>query len=104
MKAVSNTEVVTVKFQKKNLRNQAHRYFDKLWEFKYATRDETYQHLAKFLGVAEPFAHMSQADDEQCKSVIEWAIMMLNDMRRLDLDFGANIKHPYYELITNNKK
>ena len=37
-------------------------------------------------------------NEEMCKKVIENAIMILNDMRRLDLDFGAPIKHPYYEL------
>jgi len=98
---ISNKEVVRIKFKKSitNLKYQAHFYFDKLWMFGYITRAEAYQHLADWMGVEEPKAHMSAMNEESCKQVIEYSIQMLNDMRRLDLDFGAPIKHPYYELI-----
>lgn len=99
MKTISNTDVVVVKFKKKDLKDQAHTYFDKIWLFGYATRNEAYQHLADWLGVEEPKAHMTTMNDDECKKVIEFSIQMLNDMRRLDLDFGAPINHPYYELI-----
>lgn len=82
-----------------SLKNQAHTYFDKLWKFNYCTRSEAYEHLSKWLGVPEAEAHMSVMNDGQCKKVIEWSIMLLNDFRRLDLDFGDEINHPYYELI-----
>jgi len=101
MKTISNTDVVQVKFQKRNIKDQAHTYFDMIWRFGYATRNETYKYLADWLGVDEPHAHMSQMGIKECKQVIEFSIQRLNDMRRLDLDFGDPIKHPYFELINN---
>ena len=103
MTIFSNTDSQIVRF-KKDLKDQAHEYFDMLWKLKYVTREEAYNYLAEWLGVPEPEAHMSRMDSEQCKKVIEWSIMMLNDNRRLDLDFGADIRHPYYELINNNQQ
>jgi hypothetical protein len=96
---ISNQEVVKVKFTKHSLKNQAHEYFDKLWKLNYITRAEAYQYLAEWLGVPEMKAHMSSMDNDTCKKVIEYSIQMLNDNRRLDLDFGAPIKTPYYELV-----
>jgi len=32
------------------------------------------------------------------KEAVEWAKMILNDLRRLDLDFGQDVKRPHYEL------
>lgn len=80
------------------LKSQAHKYFDMLWKIKYIERNEAYLWLSKQLEVEEPMAHMSKMNESMCKKVIENAIMILNDMRRLDLDFGATPKHPYYEL------
>jgi predicted outer membrane protein len=99
MRIVSNMDVEIVRF-KKDLKDQAHKYFDMLWQFKYVTRDEAYVHLANWMGVTEPEAHMRAMKPAKCKEVIEWSIMMLNDMRRLDLDFGAEVNHPYFELVT----
>lgn len=94
-----DVQVVTFKSRLDKLKEQAHFYFDKIWQHRYAERNEAYQHLANWLGVEEPKAHMANMDANQCKKVIEFSVQMLNDMRRLDLDFGAEIKHPYYELI-----
>lgn len=102
MKAIiSNTDskVVYLATSLRELKDQAHKYFDQLWKFKYLTREEAYVWLAQQLGVPEPQAHMAKMNEEMCKQVVENAIMILNDMRRLDLDFDAPIKHPYYELV-----
>lgn len=102
MPTISHKRFEVVRFHNSlfMLKDQAHKYFDQLWQFNYCTRAEAYQHLANWLGVEEPQAHMRVMKEEQCRKVIEWSIMMLNDMRRLDLDFGAPIRHPYYELTT----
>ena len=101
MKEISNKEVVTVKYKKSltSLKDQAHFFFDKIWLLKYTTREEAYQNLAEWLGVEEPKSHMSTMNEKTCRDVIYRSIQLLNDMRRLDLDFGAPIETPYYELI-----
>ncbi len=103
MKTYSNKDIQIIKYKQDlgSLKDQAHLYFDKLWIYGYCKRNETYEHLSKWLGIPEPKAHMSKMDIKQCKQVIVWSIMMLNDFRRLDLDFGDEIKHLYYELVTN---
>lgn len=99
----SNKDTKIVKFNKcdlNSMKDMAHKYFDQIWEFKYCERNEAYQHLANYLGIPEPKAHMRFMDYKTCKKVVEWSVMMLNDMRRLDLDFGVEkLKHPYYELV-----
>lgn len=100
MQKICHIDVEVVKLKKSllKLKDQAHLYFDKIWQLKYMERNEAYEWLAGWLGVAEPESHMSTMDTKRCKDVIEASIQLLNDMRRLDLDFGADIKHPYYEL------
>jgi len=100
MAEISHTAFEVVKFSKghENLKCQAHKYFDMLWKFGYIERNAAYEYLSRWLGVEEPQAHMSKMDKEMCKKVIECSIQMLNDIRRLDLDWGDPIKHPYYEL------
>mgnify|MGYP003507891345 CR=1 FL=1 len=100
---IKNTDVKIVHFSG-NLKDQAHTFFDKIWQLGYCTRDEAYLHLAEWLGVPEQQAHMSTMNGEQCKQVIIFSIQKLNDFRRLDLDFGDPLKHPYYELTTTSKK
>lgn len=100
MAEISNTAFKIVRLEKSltRLKDQAHKYFDMLWKYKYISRSEAYEWLSQQLGVEEPKAHMSKMDKDMCKKVVENAIMLLNDMRRLDLDFDAPINHPYYEL------
>lgn len=42
MKQISHLDVEVVKF-KRNLKNQAHQFFDKIWRFGYISRAEAYQ-------------------------------------------------------------
>jgi len=97
---ISNKDIQVIKPSKniRKLKRQTHYLFDKLWQCKYIERNELYIKLAEWLGVEEPKAHMSKMNSSECKQVIEYSIMMLNDMRRLDLDWGDEIQHPYYEL------
>lgn len=103
MTEVKHTDVVQVHFGS-NLKDQAHKYFDMLWQFKYCTREEAYTYLAEWLGVPEQSAHMAAMNGNQCKEVIKFSIQKLNDFRRLDLDLINVAPHPYYDLITVSKK
>ena len=106
MKEISHLAVVEVTFVRKldALKGQAHSFFDMLWKFGYIERNEAYAKLAEYMGITEREAHMKMMKEEGCKKVIEYAVMILNDMRRLDLDFGAPINHPYYEIVYPPKK
>lgn len=102
MGIISHRDVEVVKFrQNSQLKHQAHHFFDKLWRFGYVTRVQAYQRLADWLEVEEPEAHMAKMNGIRCKEVIRFSVQMLNDLRRLDLDWGDEIKHPYYELEQN---
>lgn len=77
---------------------QAHRFFDMIWQKNHMSREEAYAWLATRLGVEEPEAHMRGMPHEQCLNVVHWSIQLLNDMRRLDMDFGADPPHPFFEI------
>ena len=87
------------KFQ--SFRDKGHYYFDKIWNHKILTRDEAYKWLADKLGVLESDAHFSKLSCQQCEEAVFWCQQLLNDMRRLDLDWGDEPKTPYYELNHN---
>jgi len=103
-KKISNlqTQIVPLKGKLHALRHQAHFFFDQIWMNNYLERNEAYRWLADWLEIPEPDAHMRFMNEKTCAKVIEASICLLNDMRRLDLDFGAEIKHPHYELIKND--
>ena len=80
---------------------QAHLYFDMIWKYDHMKRGEAYAWLAQMLQVDEPKAHMRGMPHEQCLEVIFWSVQLLNDMRRLDMDFGLDSKHPHFEIQGN---
>lgn len=80
-------------------RQKGHFYFDKIWrEAKIMSRIEAYKWLANILGVTEPEAHFTYLNDSKCREVIYFCQQLLNDNRRLDLDFGADPITPFYIL------
>jgi len=102
MKEVSHladNKIVKYKRTLFELKDQAHLYFDQIWKFKHCTREEAYKHMAEWFSVSEPEVHMANANEEMCKNIIWRSIQLLNDLRRLNLDFGDKIYHPHYELI-----
>jgi hypothetical protein len=102
MKTYSNTDAEDINYRRglRRLRHQAHEYFDRLWMLGYIERPEAYEWLGKRLGLPEPEAHMRFMNEVQCKEVVRVCVQQLNDLRRLDLDFGDPIKHPYYYLLS----
>ena len=80
-------------------RQKGHFYFDKIWqEAKIMTREETYKWLAKQLDVTEENAHFSRLNQVQCAEAIWFCQQLLNDNRRMDLDFGCEPITPFYAL------
>lgn len=80
-------------------KQKAHFYFDKIWsEAKILTRDEAYKWLAKQLEVTEENAHFSRLGTVQCAEAIWFCQQLLNDNRRMDLDFGCEPITPFYAL------
>ena len=82
-----------------NWKQKAHFYFDKIWsEAKILTREEAYKWLAEQLEVTEENAHFSRLDTVQCAEAIWFCQQLLNDNRRVDLDFGCEPITPFYAL------
>lgn len=80
-------------------KQKAHFYFDKIWsEAKILTRVEAYEWLAKQLEVTEENAHFSRLSTVQCAEAIWFCQQLLNDNRRMDLDFGCEPITPFYAL------
>lgn len=98
---ISNKAVVIVHYKTthNNLKDQAHQYFDMIWKVGHLERSEAYKHMAEWFSVAEPEVHMRNATPQMCKDIIYRSIQLLNDIRRLDLDWNDPIKTPYFELV-----
>ncbi len=78
-------------------RQKGHFYFDKIWrDVKILTRQEAYKWLARILEIKEDIAHFSRLNDRLCKEAIYFCQQLLNDNRRLDLDFGVEPSTPLY--------
>ena len=83
----------------KSWRDKAHFYFDKIWnDAKILTREECYKWLAEKLKVSEKDVHFSQLNHVQCAESIWFCQQLLNDNRRIDLDFGVEPITPFYVL------
>lgn len=80
-------------------KQKAHFYFDKIWqEAKVMTREQAYKWLANILDLTKEEAHFSYFNDVRCKEAIYFCQQLLNDNRRLDLDFGGEPITPFYTL------
>jgi hypothetical protein len=78
-------------------KDKAHFYFDKIWrDAKILTRKEAYEWLAKHLEISEEEAHFKSLNKHQCEEAIFFCQQLLNDNRRMDLDFGIDPITPFY--------
>lgn len=82
----------------RELRKKAHLYFDKIWKDKHLERNKAYQWLSERLGISRDECHIGLFDIKRCKDAIEICVIILNDLRRLDLDCGLDEPHPYIDL------
>ena len=80
-------------------RQMAHYYFDKIWDdAELLTREEAYKWLSIKLQINVIDAHFTNMNNEKCKEAIWFCQQLLNDNRRMDLDFGRNPITPFYIL------
>jgi len=77
-------------------KKEAHKYFDVIWKEGYEKRQEVYSHLSKHLDIPIEYCHIGMFSIEQCKEVVDWSKMILNDLRRLDKDFGVEANRPHF--------
>ena len=88
-------EVVKLEKKKPKLTIQAHEYFDRIWKLGYMKKCEAYTWLSTRMKVED--AHMRGMNEPSCIDVIEYSIMFLNDMRRLELDISGSEPFGYIE-------
>jgi hypothetical protein len=77
-------------------KKEAHHYFDMIWQQKHMKRKEAYAWLSEKLSIPSEFTHIGMFSPKTCKEVVRLSKQFLNDMRRIDLDFGAEPKTSYY--------
>lgn len=78
-------------------KKEAHAYFDVIWKEKNLTRVEAYKWLSENLNLPSEYTHIGMFSVKTCIEVVDLSKMILNDLRRLDLDFGAEVNRPHYE-------
>lgn len=79
-------------------KKEAHKYMDMLWKEEDMTRKEVYQVLSEYLNIPPEYCHIGMFSLKTCKEVVIWSKMMLNDLRRLDMDFGKEVKREHFEI------
>jgi hypothetical protein len=93
------TDIALGRLADSNLRHwkkRAHSAFDLLWKTGQMTRHEAYRWLAEGLEKAVKDAHIGMFDENECKTVVNMSNRLLNDFRRLDVDFGAKPQTEYF--------
>lgn len=79
-------------------KQEAHKYFDMIWRSENMNRKELYKLLAEHLQIPEQYCHIGMFSTKTCKEVVQWSKQLLNDLRRLDLDFGVPVDRPHYDI------
>lgn len=82
----------------RQLKKDAHLYFDKIWQLKIMSRSEAYAWLSRILELPGEYTHIGMFSEKTCADVVYFSKQLLNDNRRLDLDFGATPETEYFEL------
>lgn len=96
-----NTQVSLGRLANADLRfwkKEAHKYFDMIWKDNHINRNELYKILAEYLNLPAEYCHMGMFSTPTCKKVVDWSKAMLNDLRRLDMDFGIEVDRPHYDI------
>ena len=78
-------------------KKEAHKYFDMIWNECGENRSDVYKRLSVFLKLPSEYCHIGMFSIKTCKEVVDWSKMILNDLRRLDIDFGIEVKRPHYD-------
>jgi hypothetical protein len=79
-----------------NYKDMGHYYFDKLWTTKLLSRKDAYVWLSEEMEIPLNKTHFRMFNDKQCLMAVKICQELLNDLRRLDLDFGVTPLTPQY--------
>ncbi len=82
----------------RELKKQAHSFFDIIWKNGVMGRSEAYRWLSGVLEIPFKECHIGMFNEDQCRSAIMECKRLLNDNRRLDLDFGAEPITDFFDL------
>jgi hypothetical protein len=97
------TDIALGRLANKALREakkEAHVYFNKIFELGHMTRHEAYGWLCGVLQIPREETHIGMFDEKLCADTVFFSKQLLNDMRRLDLDFGVKPQTPYFDITT----
>lgn len=82
----------------RNMKHQAHEYFDKIWQLGYMKRAQAYQWLSNVLNIPPDYTHIGMFSEITCLRTINFSKQLLNDYRALDLSNGKEPRTPYFPL------
>lgn len=74
-----------VKAELRKLRNQAHKYFDKLWQSGLLTRFEAYKQLANYMELHINDTHIGMFNEKQCEEVIMFSERYFKELIRQNI-------------------
>ena len=115
-KSLNDRATIVLKNDIKGLRNQAHTYFDMLWQLGYVTeRNTAYEYLYMGLelkpnkpriiftkkGIPLDLNrwHIGAFTKRRCRLTVIWSIAMLNSLRKIDIETGKEPKFPRYRIM-----
>lgn len=73
-------------------KKEAHKYMDILWKDNGMTRKEVYMVLSDYLKIPSEYCHIGMFSIKTCKEVVNWAKMMSNDLKKLDMDSNLEVE------------
>jgi zinc-finger-containing domain len=65
--------------QLRQLKKEAHFYFDQIWMKKRVARKQAYKMLARYLGITKKYCHIGMFKPDTCRQVIEFSKNYLNN-------------------------
>ena len=82
----------------RELKIEAHKYFDAIWKRKQEKRSFMYARLSEYLGIPKEYTHIGMFSPKTCIRVIFWAKRLSNDLKDLDKEFGIYHDYEYFDL------
>ena len=82
----------------RQLKREAHKYFDLIWQLKYMTRYDAYGWLSNLLDLPREYTHIGMFQESTCETVITYSKLLLNDFRALDISKGREPATPYFDI------
>ncbi|WP_224202948.1 zinc-finger-containing protein [Bacteroides salyersiae] len=82
----------------RQMKHQAHEYFDKIWQLGFMSRREAYAWLSRVLDLPSDYTHIGMFSERTCARTINFSKQLLNDYRELDLSEMKEPKTPHFPL------